>query len=62
MVSEKSVPLPVHLALIYTNFLMDLLLLFAGHLYPRIDSFPFRLRLHASVLSLLAEIVLLCLC
>ena len=37
---------------------MDLLLLFAGHLYPRTDSFPFRLRLHASVLSLLAEIVL----
>jgi len=38
---------------------MDLLLLFAGRSYSRIDSFPFRLRLHASALSLLAEIVLL---
>ena len=36
---------------------MDLLLLFAGRSYSSIDSFPFRLRLHASVLSLLAGLV-----
>jgi len=36
-----------------------LLLLFAGRLYSRINSFPFRLRLYALVLSLLTEIVCL---
>ena len=36
-----------------------MLLLFAGRLYSRINSFPFRLRLYALVLSLLTEIVCL---